>query len=540
MPFPHWEEDMLRNQARLWKLQTFVQFSSRWPMQCEDDVLQYYKQFLALSKSMTLARYLSSDKRDTAFWCGFHLDDRRVLQPHSLDTPRHFEDVFMSAWSAFSYKPKPMYMPLPMPTSPPQFFSSKPSLLPAAPHSHPSPKRPPKICRPASTPPIAQRFNDLGERNLPSPSPASPAQTTPSPASPPPSPMLPLLSCLPALSSSLPDLLPVPSPFPQSPAHSLSLPCDSLLVLLVTSLLPVLTMFSSPCSHFDNQSLVPTPLPFPQSSNHLLLPPHSLSRTPPALPALTVLTTSSPPLLPSDSHAPSLPIPSPLPVFPTCPVPTCLLPLPPNPLPMLSPSPLLIHPAATSPSPPSLPLASLLQLLDSSRSSSNLPPPLLPRPPNPTPASSVESQLPPLPPMLKNASSPSPSVVVPLHPHPSPCLDLPSMPSKSQSLLLHAHATSSPPAPSHSLTSPLWPLDCVPTACRDIPPPLTFPPLPLAQPPDLIPASSEPPPPSTPSPSPPWLILATASPSPLSLPLTSPLLRSVGRSVRRGRWWGLP
>jgi hypothetical protein len=53
-------------------------------MLCEVDVLQYYEQFLVLSELMTITGFLTSDERDTAFWCRFHLDDHRVLQPHSL------------------------------------------------------------------------------------------------------------------------------------------------------------------------------------------------------------------------------------------------------------------------------------------------------------------------------------------------------------------------------------------------------------------------------------------------------------------------
>jgi hypothetical protein len=260
------------------------------------------------SYSNVTTGFLTSDERDTTFWCGFHLDDHRVLQPHALDTPLHFEDVFMSARAAFSYKSEPTYMPLPIPTSLPPISSP----IPLAAPPHPSPKRPPEILHPASAPPILQCFNDLGEgdlcpqvdlgalpgmyhgpcahRTLP-PSPPSPVPFLPSssptrPLSPPSSPLL------------LPPLL-EPSPSPQLPVRLLlsSPPSDLLHTLSLSPSVPILSITSSlPHSHLNKQSIVvPTPLHFPQS------PTRSLSRPCDVLPA------SSPPSPPPLAHDTSLP-----------------------------------------------------------------------------------------------------------------------------------------------------------------------------------------------------------------------------------------
>ena len=164
MPFPHWEEDTTQNQARLQKLQHFVWCSSQTPMLCEDDFLQYYKQFMALSNIMMRARFLTSEERNTTYWCGFHPDDRSRLLPYPPSTPPHFEDIFTSTCTAFSAKA--LSIPLcPYPPSPPTMLDAVP--IPYHPHvPYPSPEHPPDICRPVSEPPILQRFNDLGERVL--------------------------------------------------------------------------------------------------------------------------------------------------------------------------------------------------------------------------------------------------------------------------------------------------------------------------------------------------------------------------------------
>jgi hypothetical protein len=482
MPCPHWEEDTLQNQARLQELQKFVQFSSESPMLCEDDVLWYYEQFLALSKAMTLACYLTDDERDTAFWCGFHPDDHIRLLPYSPDTPPHFEDVFTMARTVFSYKPEPVYMPIPVPASP-----LPTSLLPPPPTSepHPSPERSPEICRPASAPPIAQHFNDLGEGDLcpqgdlgslPGTCQGSDAHET-SRTSPPlslvsfsPLPSLTHSPSSPHAPSPSPPLL-EPLPFPQSPVHPSSPPCDLLRTPSPSPFLNVLAAPSPPPPRFDSPSLLtPTPSPYPQSPTHSL----SLLRTssqpmPSPSPALPTRVSSlhdpfpirlPSPLLSTRALSPSpLSTPDVLPIVlsPLDPVPACPLPLPPDLSPALSPSPSPVH-AATSP-PPSYPSLSLmspsqprLQLLDGLRSAPcdpplplafPLPPP--PRPPDPVPARTVKPQPPPAP----SLSSTFPSQMFDRTPmlHQSCSLHFPPPPTLLTALVFPPSPLPRPPDP---------------------------------------------------------------------------------------------
>ncbi|KAI9437893.1 hypothetical protein BJY52DRAFT_1217529 [Lactarius psammicola] len=80
-------------------------------MECVDDVLQYYRDFLCYSAPLVHAGYLTEEDRDAAFWCGFHPEDRKALQPRLIgknpiqppDTPFYFEDVFHCARAAFAY-----------------------------------------------------------------------------------------------------------------------------------------------------------------------------------------------------------------------------------------------------------------------------------------------------------------------------------------------------------------------------------------------------------------------------------------------------
>ncbi|KAH9032125.1 hypothetical protein EDB85DRAFT_2289843 [Lactarius pseudohatsudake] len=107
-----------RHQIMRQKLHSHVQDSSRRRMDCEDDVLQYYRQFLCYSAPLVHTGHLSEEERDAAFWYGFHPEDRQVLQPRLLsknplqppDVPFHFEDVFGCARAAFAYN---SYFPSP-------------------------------------------------------------------------------------------------------------------------------------------------------------------------------------------------------------------------------------------------------------------------------------------------------------------------------------------------------------------------------------------------------------------------------------------
>jgi hypothetical protein len=514
MPLPHWEEDTPENQARLQTLQAFIRYSSRYQMLCEVDVLQYYEQFLVLSKLMTITGFLTSDEHNTAFWCRFHLDDHRVLQPHSLDTPFHFKDVFMSTQAAFVYKSEPMYMPLPIPNSPP---ISSPILLAAPPH--PSPERPPEILRPASAPPIVQCFNDPDEGglcprvnlgSLPVTCHGSRAHKT-LPSSLPPSPVLQLPLCLPAPSSSLP----VPSPLPQLSTRLSSLLCDSLLVPLVPSPLPVLATFSSPPSHLDSQPLlIPTPPSFPQSPVRSLSLPCDLSPDPPPPPSLTCATSFPPApslLLMPASWPLDCVLMAPHNVPPPLAYPPLPLPRPPDPLPAISveaqsPSSTPKHSSGFRLQPffdctPMLPHKhSPLFPPPRTLHTSPIPPLSLPaQPPGPTPVASAEPQ--PLPPLSALGNL----LTVPLRLRPMPTRPPPLPPDASLALLssplqlVHATATSPPSPPSLWFAS----LSQLLSGSRSLPydPPLLLvvPPPPPPQPPDPMPArtaSLQPPPPS--------------------------------------------
>ncbi|KAI9449530.1 hypothetical protein BJY52DRAFT_247104 [Lactarius psammicola] len=100
-----------RPQVMRQKMYNYVEDSSRTRMDCVDNVLQYYRDFLRYSAPLVHTGHLTEEDRDTAFWCGFHPEDREVLrprligknplQPHGI--PFHFEDVLSCARGAFAY-----------------------------------------------------------------------------------------------------------------------------------------------------------------------------------------------------------------------------------------------------------------------------------------------------------------------------------------------------------------------------------------------------------------------------------------------------
>jgi hypothetical protein len=302
-------------------------------------------------------------------------------------------------------------MPLPIPTSPP--ISSP---FPLSAHPHPSPECPPKVLRPASAPPILQCFNDLGEGDL---CPQVDLSSLPGtchgsrahemlPLSPPPHVLLlpshssTRLPSPPSPLSPLPSLL-VPSPFPQSPTCSSSLPCDLLLAPSVTPPPPIPTTSSSQPPRFDSQPLLaPAPPPLAQLPTRSLSLPCDLSPDPPSPPSLACATSFPPaPNLsltpiswPLDSTlAAPRDVPPPL-TFPPSPPPR-----PPDPTPADSVKPL------PPPSTHSLSSAFPSQLFD-----------CLPTPPDPpSPLSPIGASL--LPPLL--ALDNLPTVPVHLHPEPS-------------------------------------------------------------------------------------------------------------------------
>ena len=92
------------------KLMEFVKNSSKTCMSDEEDVLQYYRQFLVLSKPLIDSQRLTAGERDRAFWSGFHNRDHsemyaRLIAKHP-DQPSgvYFDylDVYRVARATFS------------------------------------------------------------------------------------------------------------------------------------------------------------------------------------------------------------------------------------------------------------------------------------------------------------------------------------------------------------------------------------------------------------------------------------------------------
>ncbi|KAH9167494.1 hypothetical protein EDB89DRAFT_125211 [Lactarius sanguifluus] len=100
-----------RPQVMRQRLLNYVQDTSRTRMDCADDVIQYYREFLCLGEPLVHSGHLTEEDRNAAFWYGFHPEDREVLWPRLLgknpfqpsDIPFHFEDVLSCARAAFAY-----------------------------------------------------------------------------------------------------------------------------------------------------------------------------------------------------------------------------------------------------------------------------------------------------------------------------------------------------------------------------------------------------------------------------------------------------
>ncbi len=93
------------------KLCSYVQDSSKMQMDCVDNVLRYYRQFICYSVPLVHTGHLLEEERDAAFWYGFHPEDRKVLWPRLLgknhfqlhEVPFPFKDVFGCTRGAFAY-----------------------------------------------------------------------------------------------------------------------------------------------------------------------------------------------------------------------------------------------------------------------------------------------------------------------------------------------------------------------------------------------------------------------------------------------------
>ncbi|KAH9025361.1 hypothetical protein EDB83DRAFT_2319901 [Lactarius deliciosus] len=342
----------------------FVEGESRRHMHCEGDVIWYFRLFLASSKILVLAHHLTAEERNVAFFYGFHPDDHTKLRLHLISKapyqsnhrPFYFEDVFMSAHTAFAQEPvqgleqlpaglKPpnMYFglqvvrhaptsnvetrtghhmqseqpkPVPMPISPPTSNPTPTPTCPVTPYSHS--ERSPGLGCPVASSPLSQQLNDPGERG---PQPrrvdmdAGPFVRTPSDSLPTPLPLSLPSDSPPTFSPSpLPSPLVPPSTHPSSPPNSCPL-------LSPSAPLPA---HSPPLSVLPPTLLLTMPLPT-----------HSLPLPDPLL--VPLLPPPAPPpahsLPPSDSSPKFSPPPWPLSLFP---VHTALLLPPPGP-PLASP-----------------------------------------------------------------------------------------------------------------------------------------------------------------------------------------------------------
>ncbi|KAI9433802.1 hypothetical protein BJY52DRAFT_1198427 [Lactarius psammicola] len=437
MPWPHPED------APHWQdLLEFMQRSSKRHMHCKGNVLQYYRQFLALSEPLILAHSLTAEERDAAFWSGFHPDDRNDLWLHLLakthcqpsDAPFHFQDVVTCALTVFAYTTAPgvetttAINPCPPFKCPPGLHHQvAPSLLS---RQFNDPGGTDLRLHPADLGPLVDTRHDVNvpkvraasTPTLPFPPSILDNQFALPPMTPSPSPLTPPSACSPS-----PSGLPlIPSSLVPLPAHLLSVPSDSSLPITISLPPPLVPPARLPSAPSD---LSPLPLPSspvpspahmssaPSESSPIVMPlPQPLvppAHSPSAPSDSSPITTPLPPPLALSAHllsAPSdlLPMPSHSPLVPLSARP----PLPSNSLPTLSPSfPLLLQ-SVSSPhnlplSPSVAPAAPCLPRSPSTLPiSSVIPHPPQPRPPDTTSAGLVELQL----------LSPSPTLPSLVHP----------------------------------------------------------------------------------------------------------------------------
>ena len=92
------------------KLYDFVYFKNRTRIRDVEDVHQYYRQFHIFSEPLLDTHQITTDERDSAFWYGFHPDDRDRMYPrliaklpdHLMDQPFGMDDVFKAACLVFA------------------------------------------------------------------------------------------------------------------------------------------------------------------------------------------------------------------------------------------------------------------------------------------------------------------------------------------------------------------------------------------------------------------------------------------------------
>ena len=99
------------------KLYDFVFYNSQYRMRSEDDVHRYYREFFVYCLPLLNANEMTTGDRDSAFWFGFHPEDRSKLSFRLLAklpnqrSHKHFaiEEVFTTALSVFGSTP---YIPI--------------------------------------------------------------------------------------------------------------------------------------------------------------------------------------------------------------------------------------------------------------------------------------------------------------------------------------------------------------------------------------------------------------------------------------------
>jgi len=95
------------------KLYDFVHYNSQTCMCDEEDVIQYYQQFLVFCQPLIETRQITDDERNSMFWYGFHPDDQDKLSTwlvakfpdQAIGQPYGFEDVFKIAHIIFTSSP---------------------------------------------------------------------------------------------------------------------------------------------------------------------------------------------------------------------------------------------------------------------------------------------------------------------------------------------------------------------------------------------------------------------------------------------------
>ena len=61
------------------KLYEFIDYNSKTRMRGEEDVHQYYRDFHVFAQPLIESNRITMEERDSAFWYGFHEDDRDKL-----------------------------------------------------------------------------------------------------------------------------------------------------------------------------------------------------------------------------------------------------------------------------------------------------------------------------------------------------------------------------------------------------------------------------------------------------------------------------